>query len=194
MLDLIDDDGNPMPEFVSIQRATEDEFKDRLAAAIRAAYAEVFRYVDPATDSRERVRDAFRGYVPQGQQGRMVLLFLGLCEFADIVPEGQHVVRKRTRAKPKGAALVKAPPARTTAEVPAPTVDVVDFAPAQPSTEQHPFIVGLLESLPAVGSTWSDAKREDWLSAARAVFNMLYERPPDDSEVYMTITPGGTEG
>lgn len=42
----------------------------------------------PSRAQRRRVsglRDAFRGYEPSGEQGRMVMLFLGLCEAAGIV-------------------------------------------------------------------------------------------------------------
>jgi hypothetical protein len=85
-LDLIDDQGNPSDALDSLRLAPGGEYKDRFAEVIRAAYAPIFQYVDPENDPLERIRDAFRPYSPVGQQGRMVTLFLGLAEYAGIVP------------------------------------------------------------------------------------------------------------
>lgn len=86
-LDLIQEDGSPTPELEALARVATDEFPARLSEHLHQCYAEVFQYVDPATASHEKVRDAFRTYSPRGQQGRMVTLFLGLCEAAGIIEE-----------------------------------------------------------------------------------------------------------
>lgn len=39
----------------------------------------------------------------------------------------------------------------------------------------HPFIQGLLESLPAPGTDWPDSKRKTWLRAAEDIFALLYK-------------------
>ncbi len=41
--------------------------------------------------------------------------------------------------------------------------------------EQHPFIQGLLQKLPAAESTWDDAERVKWLEAAVKIFDLMYE-------------------
>ena len=38
----------------------------------------------------------------------------------------------------------------------------------------HPFIKGLLSELPPAKSAWSVEKRGDWLTAAAAVFKLIY--------------------
>ena len=39
----------------------------------------------------------------------------------------------------------------------------------------HPFIQGLLESLPAPGSEWPSQGREQWLETARNIFGLIYQ-------------------
>jgi hypothetical protein len=87
LLDLLDDEGMPTPAMVGLRKASSDDYPARLVDVLHAAYAEVFKYVDPAEDDVERVRDAFRHFTPVGMQERMVTLFLHLCAAAGIIPE-----------------------------------------------------------------------------------------------------------
>jgi hypothetical protein len=87
LLDLIDGDGMPTPTMVGLRKAPESDYRERFADMLRAAYADVFAFVDPAEDDTIRVRDAFRHYKPTGMQDRMVTLFLGLCAYAGIIAE-----------------------------------------------------------------------------------------------------------
>lgn len=86
LLDLVTDDGQPTATFSDLAKTSTPEYKPRFAQMLRSAYADVFQYVDPAQDSTEKIRDQFRHYVPRGQQERMVMLFIGLCEYAGIAP------------------------------------------------------------------------------------------------------------
>jgi Family of unknown function (DUF5343) len=97
-LDLIDSEGKPTPEFDVLKKVPTGEYKAKLEALVRSVYADVFKFADPATDTVEKVTDAFRSYVPDGQRSRMVTLFLGLCEAAGIVPEGSTAKRMATAA------------------------------------------------------------------------------------------------
>lgn len=97
LLDLINGEGQPTEEFERLRQAPTDEFPHRLEALIRMVYADVFQFADPSVDGPERVSDAFRQYSPAGQRGRMVTLFLGLCQEAGIV-DTAPIRRRSTRA------------------------------------------------------------------------------------------------
>lgn len=84
LLGLVDDDGSPTDEFEDLRKASMDEFKPRLAAMLRTTYAPVFEGVDDL-GNLDRVRDQFRWFNPSSMQERMATLFLGLCEYAEII-------------------------------------------------------------------------------------------------------------
>lgn len=89
LFELIDDDGQPTAQFDELAKApSEGVFKERFAETLRAAYADVFLYIDPLTASYEQIEGQFRHYTPRGQLARMVALFRGLCEYAEITPAG----------------------------------------------------------------------------------------------------------
>ena len=41
--------------------------------------------------------------------------------------------------------------------------------------DMHPFIRGLVDTLPAPGHPWSDAERDEWLLAAKSIFALIYK-------------------
>ena len=43
----------------------------------------------------------------------------------------------------------------------------------------HPFIEGLVKTLPAAGTVWPDAGQQQWLDAAKAIFKLIYPAPED---------------
>lgn len=174
LLDLIDDGGNPTPAFEGLRRAAEADFPARLAEIVRGAYADVFQFVDPATESQERVRDVFRHYEPLGQLTRIVTLFLGLCEAAGIVPEGtrkQGPTAGRTRTTPTPRQNRKEPnrPASFSSKVRVRN-DENGIIPAA--------ITGILSSLPAEGESWTTARRAKFVAVFGSVLDFVY--PIDD--------------
>src|SRR5687768_1056094 len=70
LLELTNEEGAWTNNMETLRRCPEAEFPERLAAIIRAVYADVFQYIDPATDEPTTIRDAFRAYTPHGQQDR----------------------------------------------------------------------------------------------------------------------------
>lgn len=43
--------------------------------------------------------------------------------------------------------------------------------------ELHPFIRGLLETLPEPGTEWAKEKRKEWIDAADQIFKLIYKEP-----------------
>lgn len=52
----------------------------------------------------------------------------------------------------------------------------------------HPFIEGLLKTLPTTGETWPHKDRAKWLTLAANAFDMIYEDGGDEVAVVVTTT------
>lgn len=170
-LDLLDGDGNPTAELEGLRRASSDEFKPRLEAVVRAVYAEVFKFVDPAKDEIGRVHDAFRAYEPPGQRARMVTLFMGLCVAAGIVSESK-AKSPSTPTTPRTARSSRPP--RRDGWVEANKTRGASFAgPAgtrisggqmyTPDGDIPSGLVAILAMLPKNGAGWTRARRDQFI-------------------------------
>lgn len=84
LLGFYDEDGQVTPAFDALRKMSEDEARTHLAALLREAYAEVLKYVDPATANLEEIERQFRVFEPTGQVPRMVQLFIGLFTYVGI--------------------------------------------------------------------------------------------------------------
>ncbi len=97
-LDLINDKGAVTDIFDSLRLAPENEFKERMAQWLNAAYSDVLKFIDPSVADETALKDAFQIYNPPGQRDRMVTLFVGLYAAAGIGPEKT----KSRSARPRG--------------------------------------------------------------------------------------------
>lgn len=166
-LELIDNEGVPTNELESLSNATSDEYPKVWAEIVRNAYADVFAFVDPAKDPPERVHDAFRGYTPKGQRGRMVTLFLGLCEQAEII---DSVVRRAPGPKPTKRTAGRIPAARAYGggDIPTPKAKK-----AKAETGVPPALMAVLDQLPAPGSSWTSSERDTFIKAFSAMLDLV---------------------
>ncbi len=162
-LDLIDDGGQPTEALEGLRMAASEDFQDRLTAVVKAAYHDIFQYTDPAEDPRGRIEDAFRAYKPPGQRKRMVILFLGLCQAAGMIPEDAPLAKTvlkprthtRTRSTKKAATSVRS----TT-----PSQSKQKIGSGVPAP-----IAGLLTAIPADG--WTQDERDKFVATFKAVLD-----------------------
>jgi hypothetical protein len=174
-LDLIGDDGRPTEVFEAIRLAPEAEYKKRLADWLTDAYADALAFVDPATATETDIRDAFRKYVPTGQQDRMVSLFIALFTAAGVMPERVRQIPPR-KASNGGIALnkprfvPKPPPKRRTQ-----TADDGGSGSGQSQfTGLPPALAGLLQSLPANGEGWTQGRRDAFVTTFGTVLDFCF--------------------
>lgn len=164
-LDLFKENGNPTDTLEGLRLAPEAEFKQRLADWLRAAYADIFAFVDPSTDDEVRIRDAFRNYQPIGQQSRMVTLFQGLCAAAGLTPDKARAQRAPTPPRPRPYAAPARPDKVEKASTPR-------IALSKPATGGLPVaLTGLLESLPDANVGWSKVTRDKFLKTFEVVLD-----------------------
>lgn len=165
-LELIDDAGNPTPAMEGLRRASSEDFRKRLEELIRGVYAEVFKFVDPAKDDINRVADAFRAFNPIGQRGRMVTLFMGLCEAAGIIPEG-------TRRPATPSANRTSTSKRKV--IPEPSMPHGPSVKHQVRSDGGGMVpeplLGLLRALPVNGTGWTQARRDKFVETFGVVLD-----------------------
>lgn len=158
-LGFYDEDGKVTPEFDALCGVPEEDFKPRLAALLRKAYAPILEVLDPATAMPADVENAFRGFQPVGQLPRMVQLFIGLMTYVGIMPEvKRHVVS--VRSDPPRAEV-----RRLRARVP--SVEVVQTKP--PVEREVPRMVESAELAPSKDADDRAERREVMLGDAGKV-------------------------
>lgn len=192
-LDLIDEKLVPTATFEKLRLAPEAEYQARQVEWLKSAYADIFAFVDPSKDSETNIRDAFRSYQPVGQQGRMVILFQGLCAAAGLLPSpggrlrtandmpkpAKSSVRPRSKKDPTEAALRAIQEALNISEAsgPVPMMAANVMASAAPPSSYYsqslsflpPALAGLMESLPREG--WTQKSRDQFVKSFEAVLD-----------------------
>jgi hypothetical protein len=178
LLDLVDDDGAPTEQFTALRKAPADQYQAVFADLLRSAYAAVFEYLpDPPKATHQQVHDAFRGFKPEGQWGRMVTLFLSLIVEAGIIEEAPKPKRTTTPGKRSAARQPRATtPKRTTGGGRGGGGGATTFTPAAGSLP--PALSGLLAQIPAEG--WTQDRRDAFVATFEAVLDFCIPIRDDD--------------
>lgn len=188
LLDLVDAEGHSTEALKLLARTSSDEYQQAFAQVVRAAYADVFAFADPARDPIPRIEDAFRNYHPRGQRGRAVTLFLGLCAYAGII---DTVPVRPTTAKTKS---MPTPPKPRSSSDPKPSKAQLNVDISAPSNfnagQLDPALAGVLQRLPVPGSTWSEDERDRFTKALLAVLDIVYSVEQPDRGIRGELTSG----
>lgn len=181
-LDLLGEDGRPTEVFEGIRLAPTAEYEQRLSEWLNAAYADALSYVDPATDDEVAIRDAFRKYIPTGQQGRMVTLFMGLFTAAGVMPQRVKASAPKRTAPANGSGKHKS---GTAGSQKAAVRSQGGFRQPQHEPRQHGFssslptaLAGLLASLPTDGR-WTQVQRDKFMAAFPVMLDFSFEIVPE---------------
>lgn len=185
ILDLIESDGSVSETLERIRLAPEAEHQQRLIEWLNTAYADALAYIDPAKATEVDIRDAFRKYVPTGQQSRMVTLFIGLFAAAGVRAERQ---RQPNAAKPPSiGAAASLRPANGNLS-PRPRIrqlsppDPIRRAASGSDVGLPPALAGLLASLPPEGEGWTQDRRDKFLNAFPVILDFCYPIRAGQSE------------
>jgi hypothetical protein len=166
LLELINEEGAWTENLESLRRAPESELQTRFAEIVRVVYGDAFQYIDPSKDSATAIRDAFRSYKPHGQQERMVMLFLGLCQRAGILTEESPAKVASREVRPKSRVISMTPQTK-----PKPKSKPDASAPAIGNGNLPPPLAGLLATLPQSG--WTKNERERFVTAFNAMLDYV---------------------
>jgi hypothetical protein len=198
-LDLIDEGGMPTSAFEGLRRAPEAEYSSRLAEVVKAAYAEVFEFFDPARDDEEKARDIFRHYEPIGQLTRIASLFLGLCEEAGIIAERKRTAPKSATPRATSTSSKKPEPSKRASSTrqgsPSAGTSTKPLTGVGASTGRFeagdgvipPALMGLLSSLPSPEVGWTSAQRKRFMDAFSAVLD--FSIPISEPESRQPVGP-----
>jgi hypothetical protein len=194
LLGLIDDEGNPEPIFAEANRLPEPGYLESMSNLVCLAYSEVLAFADPSADSYDKVRDAFRPYDPQGQQDRMVVLFLGLLDYVGIDTSAASQSRTRVEAnstttKPRKGVASVTPSGKQGARSKSKETVLKRTVRRRPGggddglSDLSPGIAGLLRQIPSEGETWTSQSRDRFLNAFAAVldFAVAVDDSPTDN-------------
>jgi hypothetical protein len=153
-----------------LKRATTDEYPGQLAEIVRAAYLPVFQIVDPVQDSDTAIADAFRRFEPSAQREKMIALFRGLLEAAEIVP------RSKARHREGGPRRVEAPRLRpATHKAPPKAAPEIDTStPGADGLPDYRLIQAVIQQLPKEPH-WTETRRDRWLVALTAAVDLVFE-------------------
>lgn len=174
-LGLVNERNQPTPALVSIvDHYQTDEFKQSLRNLLEWAYPYVFE-LNLQTATPAMFADAFKKNVDAREDvlRKCRTFFLHACRDAG-VELGQRLLNgsvPRTgaiSAKRKKPAKLKQPD-----EIISPIIDQKKDNGS--GGNLHPFIEGLLKTLPAPETEWSSSDQAKWLQTAASIFGLIYK-------------------
>jgi hypothetical protein len=187
-LGLIDDEGAHTEQLERLKRSSSQDYPLVLSDLLKASYKDVFAILpNPDGIPLDKLDDAFRHYEPSKQRGRMVTLFIKLCQVAGIITtveqQGSRVTRKPRSPQPNGRNGNGT--TRPTKPEAAPTQSIEKQGSAVAPVSNYALLEVILQQLPSQRQ-WTQTRREKWLQAFTTSVDLLIDVLPETDEPKMT--------
>jgi hypothetical protein len=159
-------------KFALLNKATTEEYPNVLGDILRDAYSDIFAILNPSKATSVQITDAFRGKEPEKQRSRMIQLFIGLCQEAQII-EGKPTVvegRKYTASSPSTNGNEKKKPQQTPEQH-----ESIQQPPKKLDYWDVKFAPYLEELPPSDKRAWKKSKRDKWINAVTAMLDYLID-------------------
>jgi hypothetical protein len=174
-LKLVDEEGHRTQTFDRLGRVPTSEYTEVFGEIIKEVYQDVFTIIDPAEATDIEINDAFRHYQPKAQRGRMITLFIGLCQEVGIIAGGPPETRKRTKVAMGSKPTPHSAPSR---KLQTETSHILGNAALNGNStgaeQEYTLLQGLLQQLPPTRK-WTTEKRDRWLQAFTASIDLLID-------------------
>jgi hypothetical protein len=172
-LKMIGADGVPTPDFITFVNADDDSRKITMIDALQEGFPTLWQgfNLDTATAGQfdEHLRDHYD--VKGSTVDKVATFFIAAAKFADI-NLSTHLKARRPTASSSSSRKSSKQRSR-----PDPESDAVMPAPASspPAQLHHPFVQGLLDTLPKTDKfeEWTIDQQAEWLEAAAGIFRLL---------------------
>lgn len=195
---MIDDLDAPTQRFVEFAATNIDSERKKI---LRQSLQEAFPYLFDGTFSLKNATPALfdeqlrtKGGVSGSTLDKAANFFMAGAEYTG-VEIGPYLKKRKPSAKRVSRRTIKKIGNRKSAVEDAETggnypEDVRGEADknAHADLNLHPFIEGLLKTLPREGSTWSHRQRAKWLTLAANAFDMIYDADADTDDLTITVS------
>lgn len=187
---LIDDTGKPGDEFKAIVIAQDDERKPVMAMILKRSYGFLFddEDFDLQNASSGQMIEKFRKLDISGSTITKTIAFFLAAAKEYGVPVSPHI---KAPAAPKGNGTTrKAARGKEDEKRGVRSDDVVhdEKKISHSHANHHPFVAGLLKTLPEPEAEWSIAGRIKWLQAASNIFGLIYTTKENNDAEIIEIT------
>ena len=152
-LGLITEEGRHTDRMETLRTATTEEYPGVLGDILQNAYHGVLQIVNLDNSSEVDIDDAFRSYQPAKQRARMVTLFIGLAQEANLIAGEPTTINRPTQTpseKRAGGNGSYRPPSSLSSN----------------TRQWFEKLEGLIEELPDIENPqWTVGVRQRWLNA-----------------------------
>jgi len=174
-LGLIGDDRKPTPELDRLVAADDAARPAALGDLVRRIYEPQLALGQRGT--QQQLLKSLRGTNLSGSTIRKAIaFFLAAAKHADVEVSSHFKVPQEVTGEVTNRGRGNRPAGKSKETSPRQPESSGERDKPEPRVpDMSPLISGLVEKLPPPGTTFPEPKREAWITAARAIFDLIYE-------------------